>query len=471
MERLTVAWQLSDPPVAPTRWQRLEALPVPAPGDEALELAFAWPPKTLAALRLGFQRQLSRTVGWESSKASADVAALRRAATVFKRGVAFRTEGDVGHAASAKGQYDIRFLNAEEVLRFAQDDWRTEFTIIDGNVAKAWPECKPSSSHILLTLTEHTKTLESVANIIAAWQAAGRPLAWTIIGGGLLSDVAQFAAALVQARAKLVPTTLLAMADASVGGKTGVNFSPYGKNQVGAFYNPESVTIWPGWLKTLPPRELRAGGIECLKHAFLAGTQGMALELAVALAAGDLATIGKLLPDVVRIKASVVADDPGETARRATLNLGHTFAHALEHWSQTKTTGETTLLHGEAVGVGLVMALILSHRFGGLRQDAYDGMLAVLKNSKCLLDPATLTRALGGKILGSPELFEPLLQVVRNDKKAESGDPATQWVLLADWGKCARDERGGWTRSVFTAELKHAYADLGHAYERVAPQR
>ena len=403
--------------------------------------------------------QLERSAGWEAPKKSADAAALKAAATMFKRGVGFRFDTEPGEVATRSGSYDINFVDAQPTL--------SNFVIIDGSVQRAWPDVKLPAKHLTLTLDEHGKTLDSIASIIAAWNAAGKPDKWTIVGGGLLSDVASFAAGLVGANVQLVPTTLLAMADASVGGKTGVNFPPFGKNQVGGFYNPTAVTIWSGWLKTLPPREIRAGGIECIKHAFLSGSPVLAQKLAVAIAAGNWSELGAQLPDVVAVKVSIVAEDPGEVARRATLNLGHTLGHALEHISQTKTRGEDTLLHGEAVGIGLVMALMLSVRFGGLKPDTFHTMLGVLKNSGCLPDPVTLARQLGGKRLGHPELFEMALKAMQNDKKADGNKLSTQWILLEDWGKCAKGDSGGWTTSIFTAEVKRAYGEIASTYEKL----
>jgi 3-dehydroquinate synthase len=184
------------------------------------------------------------------------------------------------------------------------------------------------------------------------------------LGGGVVGDMAGFAAACYQRGIGFVqmPTTLLAQVDSSVGGKTGVNH-PGGKNLIGAFHQPQAVVTDTATLRTLPPRELRAGLAEVVKHALICDADLFAwLEAnAEALLALDPAALAHAVHRCCAIKAGIVARDERETGERALLNLGHTFGHAIE-----TVTGYGPWLHGEAVAVGLAMATGMSQRAGWL---------------------------------------------------------------------------------------------------------
>ena len=177
------------------------------------------------------------------------------------------------------------------------------------------------------------------------------------LGGGVVGDVAGFAAATYLRGVPFVqiPTSLLAMVDASVGGKTGVDL-PQGKNLVGAFKQPALVLIDPAVLSTLPPAEFRSGLAEVVKHGIIG-----APELFEALEGKNEAippALAELIADAVRVKVAVVEEDPFESGRRAVLNLGHTFGHAIEIVSGYRTR------HGEGVAIGLAAATRLAARRG-----------------------------------------------------------------------------------------------------------
>ena len=196
---------------------------------------------------------------------------------------------------------------------------------------------------------ERAKTLASVEEIcreLAQWGFTRRD-AIVAVGGGVVTDVAGFVAAVYHRGVRFVsvPTTLLGQIDAAIGGKTGVNL-PEGKNLVGAFWQPEAVLCDTETLTTLSPREMRSGTGELAKYHFLGGGHLDELPLVDRVA------------ECVRIKADVVAGDEREADRRAVLNYGHTLAHALE------TAGDYDLRHGEAVAVGLVYAAEVAHRLG-----------------------------------------------------------------------------------------------------------
>ena len=211
---------------------------------------------------------------------------------------------------------------------------------------------------------EDHKNLESVARLYDALVAHGMERSSPVVafGGGVAGDTAGFVAATYLRGVPFVqcPTTLLAMVDASVGGKVGVNL-PQGKNLVGAFLQPRAVAIDPELLRTLPSRELAAGFAECIKHAVIAdvGLFDWIEREAARLRALEPGLLVELIRRNVEIKAQVVMQDERESGVRAYLNLGHTFGHALE-----AALGFGTLLHGEAVGLGLLAASALAEELG-----------------------------------------------------------------------------------------------------------
>jgi len=198
---------------------------------------------------------------------------------------------------------------------------------------------------------EAFKTLDSVASLYEQFVAAGleRKSPVLALGGGVLGDTAGFAAATYLRGLPLVqiPTTLLAMVDSSLGGKTGVDL-PQGKNLVGAFKQPEMVLIDPAVLSTLPAIEFRSGLAEVVKHGIIDSP-----ELFAALQDGRF-EMSWMLSEAIQVKVRVVDEDPFEQGRRAILNLGHTFGHAFEHLSNYQ------LRHGQAVAIGIACATRLA---------------------------------------------------------------------------------------------------------------
>jgi len=219
---------------------------------------------------------------------------------------------------------------------------------------------------LVLEAGEKTKSLQNfgaVLDFLAAQKMDRGGVLWAV-GGGVIGDLGGFAAAcyLRGIECVQVPTTLLAMVDSSVGGKTGINLTA-GKNLVGAFHHPQAVFIATDFLRTLPAREFAAGMAEVIKYGLLGDA-----TLFAQLQAAALTPESPALPAVIRrcceLKAGIVQADERETAAedgRALLNLGHTFGHAIE-----QVTGYGAYLHGEAVAIGLVAAAQLSHRLGML---------------------------------------------------------------------------------------------------------
>lgn len=207
---------------------------------------------------------------------------------------------------------------------------------------------------------ESHKTLTNVSRILDVLVANrfGRDCTVIALGGGVVGDMAGFAAACYQRGVSYVqvPTTLLSQVDSSVGGKTGVNH-PGGKNLIGAFHQPVVVLADTSTLATLPVRELRAGLAEVIKYGLICDREFFSwLEAHMGeLLAGDPAALAHVIRRSCEIKAEIVARDEREQGDRALLNLGHTFGHAIE-----SATGYTQWLHGEAVGAGLLMAAAMS---------------------------------------------------------------------------------------------------------------
>lgn len=226
----------------------------------------------------------------------------------------------------------------------------------------------PADRTLFLTVPpgEREKTREQWARLTDAmleW-GAGRDTTVVAVGGGVVCDLAGFVAATFMRGVPVVqvPTTLLAMVDASVGGKTGVDTAA-GKNLVGAFHNPSAVIVDPDVLATLPLPVLRSGLAEMIKHGVLASEAYFnALDAALPQLSGAGAAAAESLPqliaDSIGIKANVVVDDERENGKRQTLNFGHTIAHAIEQQAGFD------MLHGDAVAIGMIVEAEISRMLG-----------------------------------------------------------------------------------------------------------
>lgn len=232
---------------------------------------------------------------------------------------------------------------------------------------------------IVLPDGESFKTLATVTTIFDTLleRRFARDDLIVALGGGVIGDMAGFAAACYQRGIGFVqiPTTLLAQVDSSVGGKTGVNH-PLGKNMIGAFHQPRAVVADISTLRTLPLRELRAGLAEVIKYGLICDAPFFDwLESNVeALLALDAAAVTHAVHRSCSIKAAIVARDEHEQGDRALLNLGHTFGHAIE-----SVTGYSRWLHGEAVAAGMMMAATLSQRCGLLPEAQLARLESVLQ--------------------------------------------------------------------------------------------
>lgn len=234
------------------------------------------------------------------------------------------------------------------------------------------------------------------------------------IGGGVTGDLAGFAAASLMRGLPLVniPTTLLAMVDSAIGGKTGINHT-FGKNTIGAFYQPKAVLFDTAFLDTLPQREWLCGLSEILKYGYIQDPS--LLDDAPQLANGSVRNAGllrKVIEKSIKIKTAIVSADARETGKRAFLNFGHTFAHALE-----TLDGYRNINHGEAVYAGMIAALYVSRIKGATVSDQ------LLKNLRTLYNLDIRPYA---------ESADHLVLLMEHDKK--NRDRSIQLVLLKDNG-------------------------------------
>ena len=295
--------------------------------------------------------------------------------------------------------------------------------------------------HFTFAAGESSKSRESWAKLTDALlgEGFGRDSAIVSLGGGVTGDLAGFVAATYLRGIPWlqVPTTLLAMLDASVGGKTGVD-TPAGKNLVGAFHQPVAVVMDPDVLGSLPLEDLRNGLAEAVKHAAILDADHFAwLGASVAdILAREPVTIESLLRRNVGIKASVVQADEREGGRRAILNAGHTIGHAIEHASGF------SLSHGEAVAIGLVAEARLGERLGVTET----GTAAKL---------ASLFEGFGLPVRVPPALdAETIISALRKDKKNRANE--IRVVLLSSIGAVNGRESYGWTVAVPESLLRES---------------
>jgi 3-dehydroquinate synthase len=272
---------------------------------------------------------------------------------------------------------------------------------------------------------ETAKTLQTVAQVIDSLVQARADRASVVValGGGVVGDVAGFAASVFMrgVRVVQVPTTLLAQVDSAVGGKTGVNH-PSSKNLIGTFHQPSVVVCDTSVLRSLPERELSAGLAEVLKHGLLADSEYFertVSDLPALLGLNDEA-LAAAIARSCQIKAQIVGRDERERGERALLNLGHTFGHAIE-----ALTGFGRWLHGEAVGCGLCLAGDLSSRLGLIGPAEVERIAYAVAQARLPARIEGLSKAAA-------------IQAMRGDKKAHAG--RIRFVVLERIGHAIQRE-------------------------------
>ena len=308
--------------------------------------------------------------------------------------------------------------------------------VADSTVAELYGEqvsrSVPNATLLTFPAGESNKTRESWATISDAMleRGYGRDCCVVALGGGVTGDLAGFVAATYMRGVPVVqvPTTLLAMIDASIGGKTGVDTAA-GKNLVGAFHQPAKVIIDPNVLRTLPDAQLSAGLAEAIKHGAIADRAYLdwIIEAANAIFERRTQTLDSLIRRSVEIKLDHVREDPHERGKRAALNFGHTIAHAFEHILNYG------IAHGDAVAAGMSV-------------EAHIGVTLGLTDRRA---PQAIERAAAAARLplSIPAIeVEAVIHATRADKKARSG--AVRYTLLREIGVVARPEEGEWTTPV-----------------------
>ena len=293
------------------------------------------------------------------------------------------------------------------------------FVVCDRAVAHLVPRLGLDAAVLELEASEEKKSLRTVEEICRALLEGGadRKSFVLALGGGIISDMAGFAASIYMRgiRFAYVPTTLLAMTDAAIGGKTGVNFLSY-KNILGSFTEPCFTWMAAASLEGLPRREVLSGAAEMLKSFIIDNVDGAystALEFfrtASLPEKCDAATAARLLPlarAAAGVKAGIVSRDFRESGERKLLNLGHSFAHAIEHLAQTGADGNVGISHGEAVSMGIVLAARLSCALG-YAPKGFDSSLEA-------------DFASAGLRVKCPYAPRQLVQAMSRDKKVEAG--------------------------------------------------
>lgn len=270
----------------------------------------------------------------------------------------------------------------------------------------------PRLSHafkIVIPAGESQKTLETCERVWNQFAVAGANRRSLLInlGGGMISDLGGFTGAVFHRGMDFIhiPTSLLGMVDASMGGKTGVDLYSL-KNLIGVFSNPKAVYVWPRFLKTLPLRQLLSGYAEMMKHALIADYNFWSRLIAIPMAV--ISDWESYIVEAIKIKAEIVNRDPLETGDRLLLNFGHTLGHAFETWSLRHD--EKPLTHGEAIAMGIICETYISYRTAGLSIVERDEIVKrILLNFNSYKIP-TLA-------------IDELVEITNYDKKNQRGRP------------------------------------------------
>ncbi len=320
---------------------------------------------------------------------------------------------------------------AQAALRqhIAKNNYSKVFILVDENTKK---HCLPAFEEILGGVTgidglyqiESGEENKHIDTCMQVWQwlsdqGGDRKSLLINLGGGVLTDLGGFVASTFKRGINFIniPTTLLSMVDASVGGKTGVDLGPL-KNQIGVINQPEMVLVFPNFLQTLEPRQLKSGFAEMLKHGLIMDAEyWKSLKLKEEF--GDASTIKKS----IAIKNKVVMEDPTELGIRKILNFGHTLGHAIESYC-LENQERKTLLHGEAIAIGMILEGYLSHKLQGLSGLSLQGIKDTFLAHFDRVD------------FNSDDIVS-ILDLLKYDKKNSHGD--VNFVLLQAIGTAVPD--------------------------------
>ena len=273
------------------------------------------------------------------------------------------------------------------------------------------------TDYIIIEAGEENKQLDSCKKVWESLsnQGADRNSLLINLGGGVVTDLGGFVASTFKRGISFIniPTTLLAMVDASVGGKTGIDFGVL-KNQIGTITQPKMVLIYPKYLTTLPKAEYNSGKAEMLKHGLIADKN----HWESLIKNNDFDRLGQIKQSI-SIKGAIVSEDPYEKGIRKSLNFGHSLGHAIESFFLASVT-HSRLLHGEAIAIGMIMESFISHKMCGLSRVSLDQITeAVIK----IFPKKVLPKALESSIY----------DLLKHDKKNSGGK--INFSLLSDLGK------------------------------------
>ena len=280
-------------------------------------------------------------------------------------------------------------------------------------------DCLRGAEIITIGATDSNKTLESLSHVWSCLQRGGatRHSLMVNLGGGMVTDLGGFAASTFKRGMNYIniPTTLLSMVDASVGGKTGINFGGL-KNEVGVFSNASTVILDTVFLKTMDHENICSGYAEMLKHGLISTDKGMWSELLnFDLDVIDYYQLGRMVADSVKVKERIVEEDPTERGIRKALNLGHTIGHAFESYALKAKP----ILHGYAVAYGLVCELYLSCIKTGFPTEKMRQTVRFINENY-------------GRMVITCDDYPPLLELMTHDKKNVAGE--INFTLLGDVG-------------------------------------
>lgn len=316
------------------------------------------------------------------------------------------------------GSYEVRFEPLEQILRSLPSDLRI---ITDANISHIYGQDLAKFLHVnVVEPGEKSKSLEIFGQLVS-WLAqtkASRKTTVCAIGGGVIGDLAGYVAASYMRGVPFyqVPTTLLSQVDSSVGGKVGIDL-PEGKNLVGAFYPPMLVSVPIELLKSLPQREFNNGMAEVWKYGFIMDSELVNILASQVYTASDHG-LEEIVRRCINLKAEIVQADEFETLGvRAILNFGHTVGHAIEY-----LTGYGTMLHGEAISIGMVVEARLGELLGFTRPGVADQVMQYLSFQGLPCSHMALKDEDG------------LLNAMYGDKKAVEGRLA--FSLISDVGQC-----------------------------------
>ncbi len=304
------------------------------------------------------------------------------------------------------------------------------FILVDKNTKKhCFPfldKNKTLTYHIFeIESGETSKNLETVTQLWSALTNLGADRKSILInlGGGVITDLGGFTASCFKRGMRFIniPTTLLGMIDASIGGKTGVDFNNL-KNQIGVFSEAEAVFVFPRFLDSLPKREVLSGLAEIIKYGL---THDLSIWDYIKKSKNYKLIPREIIEKSIAVKEAVVAKDPKEKGIRKSLNFGHTLGHAVETYFMKQTKSEQ-LLHGEAVAIGMILAAYLSYKTIGLEKNSYleisNTIQKIYKERMPRIDEKAIT---------------PILDLLKHDKKNTNGK--VNFILLEDIGKVQID--------------------------------